>query len=103
VFMNTNKLIQDAKARFDFNTQKQELKDKYEGKLIFADQGGLFTAGPNLFATLQAITQTYVIIIDNYGNPVKVDATKLLSKAVNLYTTVMQEWLDELTKLQEVR
>lgn len=101
--MNTNKLIQDAKARFDFNTQKQELKDKYEGKLIFADQGGLFTAGPNLFATLQAITQTYVIIIDNYGNPVKVDATKLLSKAVNLYTTVMQEWLDELTKLQEVR
>ena len=101
--MDTNKLIQDAKARFDFNTQKQELKDKYEGKLIFADQGGLFTAGPNLFATLQAITQTYVIIIDNYGNPVKVDATKLLSKAVNLYTTVMQEWLDELTKLQEVR
>lgn len=101
--MDTNKLIQDAKARFDFNTQKQELKEKYEGKLIFADQGGLFTAGPNLFAILQTITQTYVIIVDNYGNPVKVDATKLLSKAVNIYTVVMQEWLDELNKLQEVR
>ena len=101
--MDTNKLIQDAKARFDFNTQKQELKDKYEGKLIFADQGGLFTAGPNLFATLQTITQTYIIIVDNYGNPVRVDATNLLTKAVNLYTTVMQEWLDELKKLQEAR
>ena len=101
--MDTNKLIQDAKARFDFNTQKQELKDKYEGKLIFADQGGLFTSGPNLFATLQTITQTYVIIVDNYGNPVKVDAIKLLTKAVNIYTTVMQEWLDELNSLQEVR
>lgn len=101
--MDTNKLIQDAKARFDFNTQKQELKDKYEGKLIFADQGGLFTAGPNLFATLQAITQTYVVIIDNYGNPVKVESTKLLSKAINLYNVVMQEWLDELTSIQEVR
>lgn len=101
--MDTNKLIQDAKARFDFNTQKQELKDKYEGKLIFADQGGLFTAGPNLFATLQSITQTYVVIIDNYGNPVKVESTKLLSKAINLYNVVMQEWLDELTSIQEVR
>lgn len=101
--MDTNKLIQDAKARFDFNTQKQELKDKYEGKLIFADQGGLFTAGPNLFATLQSITQTYVVILDNYGNPVKVESTKLLSKAVNLYNVVMQEWLDELNSLQEVR
>ena len=101
--MDTNKLIQDAKARFDFNTQKQELKDKYEGKLIFADQGGLFTAGPNLFATLQTITQTYVIIVDNYGNPVKVNATKLLSKAVNIYTTVMQEWLEEFNTIQEAR
>lgn len=101
--MDTNKLIQDAKARFDFNTQKQELKDKYEGKLIFADQGGLFTAGPNLFATLQSITQTYVVIIDNYGNPVKVESTKLLSKAINLYNVVMQEWLDELTSIREVR
>jgi hypothetical protein len=101
--MDTSKLIRDAKARFDFNTQKQELKDKYEGKLIFADQGGLFTAGPNLFATLQAITQAHVIIVDNYGNPVKVDSNKLLIKATKLYNEVMQEWHDELQSMQEIR
>jgi len=103
VFMDTNKLIQDARARFDFNTQKQELKDKYEGKLIFADQGGLFTAGPNLFATLQVITHKYVILIDNYGNPVKVESTQLLNKAIKVYTEVMQEWYDELQTFKDAR
>lgn len=101
--MDTNKLIRDAKARFDFNTQKQELKNKYEGKLIFADQGGLFTAGPNLFAILQTISQTSVIILDNYGNPVNVDSNKLLIKATKIYTEVMQEWFDELKAIQEIK
>ena len=101
--MDTKQLIKEAKARFDFNTQKQELKDKYEGKLIFADQGGLFTAGPNLFAILQAITQTHVIIIDNYGNPVSVESTKLLNKAIKVYTEVMQEWHNELQSLKDTR
>lgn len=101
--MDTTQLIKDAKARFDFNVQRQELKDKYEGKLIFADQGGLFTAGPNLFATLQVITCKHVILIDNYGNPVKVESTQLLNKAIKIYTEVMQEWYDELQSLKDAR
>ena len=101
--MDTNKLIKDAKARFDFNVQKQELKDKYEGKLIFADQGGLFTAGPNLFATLQAINQTHVIIIDNYGNPIKVESNTLLTKAIKIYSEVTLAWHDELQSISEIR
>jgi len=38
--MDTQNLIIESKARFNHNQAKQYLKDKYQSKLTFADQGG---------------------------------------------------------------
>jgi CTP:phosphocholine cytidylyltransferase-like protein len=101
--MDTKQLIKDAKARFDFNSQKQELKDKYEAKLIFADQGGLWTANSYLFSLLHFLTDDYIIIIDNYGNPIQVNRSTLFTKASTIYQTVMQQWHLELQTISEFK
>jgi hypothetical protein len=42
--MDTKTLISDAKARFNHNAAKSYLKEKYETRLIVAEQGGLWRA-----------------------------------------------------------
>ena len=42
--MDTKTLISEAKARFNHNSAKAYLKEKYEAKLLVAEQGGLWKA-----------------------------------------------------------
>jgi hypothetical protein len=101
--MDTEQLIIDVKARFAHNASKAYLKDKYESKLIFADQNGMWTANAELFAVLSVLIIEPVIILDNYGNPVKVNRNQLLLKAQQVYRSVMEEWYDETESLKNNR
>lgn len=101
--MNTEDLIKEAKARFHLNYQKSQLKEKYNSKLLFANQGGLWLAGPELFATLLFFIGEEIIIVDNYGNPVKVNKTNLWLHASKVYSTVMEEWYTEHESLKNLR
>ena len=101
--MNTASLISDAKARFSHNSAKAYLKDKYSSKLIVAEQGGLWTASPALISFLSAIDAEYVVIIDNFDNPVSVNVSELQEKMVHTYTTVMAEWNAEWESLESKR
>ena len=42
--MDTKTLITEAKARFAHNSAKDYLKEKYDAKLLVAEQGGLWKA-----------------------------------------------------------
>lgn len=101
--MDTEQLITDVKARFAHNASKAYLKDKYKGKLIFADQNGMWTANAELFAVLSAHIVEPVIILDNYSNPVKVNRSQLLTKAQQVYRSVMEEWYNETESLKNNR
>lgn len=101
--MNTEDLIKANKARFNLNYQKLQLKDKYTAKLSFANQGGLWVAGPELFATLHFLMGQEVVIVDSYGNPVKVNKTNLWIHAAKVYSDVMDEWHTEYEKLKNLR
>lgn len=101
--MNTEDLIKEAKARFHSNYQKSQLKEKYKGKLLFADQGGLWLAGPELFATLQFFLKDELIITDVYDNPIKVKRYQLWVKANEVYTQTMEEWHSEYESLKNNR
>lgn len=101
--MDTENLIKEARARFDFNNSKQYLKEKYEAKLYFADQGGLWLAGPALFSILQSCVDNEIIICDTYGNPIKIDRTILFTKANEIYRHTMKEWHEELETLKNQR
>ena len=101
--MDTKQLIIESKARFKHNSAKAYLKDKYESKLIVADQGGLWKATPDLIAFLSISDRTNTVILDTYENPVNVEIRKLEVKLRETYNTVMEQWHTEWTELENNR
>ena len=101
--MDTKQLLTEIKARFSHNLAKEYLKDKYDSKLIFAEQGGLWKASPELLTFLNSSNDETVILLDSYQNPVEAKRTLLLDKTKEVYTGVMQEWLIEWNQLEGKR
>jgi hypothetical protein len=101
--MDTQTFITDAKARFNHNQAKQYLKDKYQSKLIFADQGGLWKATPELIVFLDSANSEELILLDSYENPIKVDRKKLFHKVRDTYNDVMEQWHNEWSVLEKKR
>ena len=101
--MDTKTLIAEAKARFNHNSAKSYLKDKYDSKFIVADQLGLWRANIETINFLNASTDEYVILIDTFNNPVKVNRIDLLHKLNDTYKTTMEEWYNEWIELEKKR
>jgi hypothetical protein len=101
--MDTKELINEAKARFNHNSAKAYLKSKYQSKLIVADQGGLWTATPELIGFLSSSNNRYAVILDSYENPIRVDINKLQIKLTETYNIVMEQWHTELSTLEKIR
>jgi hypothetical protein len=98
--MDTKTLISEAKARFNHNSAKAQLKDKYDGKFIIAEQGGLWKASPELIAFLNALDDNFVVLIDNFNNPVQVNRDQLLTVLKDTYQKVMLEWYKEWKEIE---
>ena len=102
--MDTKTLIAEAKARFAHNSAKAYLKDKYDSKLIVAEQGGLWRADQQTISFLNALNDdNFVILMDTFDNPVHVDREKLLTVLKDTYNTVMIEWYKEWKELEGKR
>ena len=101
--MDTKTLISDAKARFSHNAAKAYLKEKYEARLIVAEQGGLWRANTNTISFLNSIQSETVVLIDTFENPVEVNRNELLAKLTETYDSVMREWLNEWAELEKKR
>jgi hypothetical protein len=104
--MDTKTLITDAKARFAHNSAKDYLKEKYNAKLLVAEQGGLWRADKETIAFLSIIANDWddrVVMMDTFQNPVLVDRTELLSKLKQVYHSVMSDWYNEWKELEGKR
>ena len=101
--MDTKTLIAEAKARFNHNSAKAQLKDKYDGKFIIADQGGLWKATPELIAFLNAVDDNFVVLIDNFDNPVQVKREDLLKVLKDTYQKSMLDWYKEWKEIESKR
>ena len=101
--MDTKTLISEAKARFNHNSAKAYLKDKYDSKFIVADQNGLWRANLETINFLTATSDAEVIIIDTFNNPVKVIRQELLDKLNTVYKITMEEWYIEWVELEKNR
>jgi hypothetical protein len=104
--MDTKTLITDAKARFAHNSAKDYLKEKYNAKLIVAEQGGLWRADQETIAFLTVMIHDYddrVVLMDTFDNPVLVERSELLTKLKDVYNNVMAEWYNEWTSLENKR
>jgi hypothetical protein len=101
--MDTKNLIIEAKARFNHNSAKAYLKEKYQTRLIVAEQGGLWRANVETITFLSMAKTDKVILIDSFENPVEVNREELLSKLLETYSTVMKEWHQEWSELEKKR
>ena len=104
--MDTKTLITEAKARFAHNSAKDYLKEKYDAKLLVAEQGGLWKADQETISFLTVMINDYddrVVIMDTFQNPVLVDRSELLTKLKDVYNSVMAEWHNEWTDLESKR
>ena len=101
--MDTKTLISEAKARFNHNSAKAQLKDKYDGKFIIAEQGGLWKASPEIISFLNSMDDNIVILIDNFNNPVQVNREQLLTVVKETYQRVMLDWYKEWKEIESKR
>ena len=101
--MDVKTLLSDAKARFNHNSAKEYLREKYSSKLLVADQGGLWEANLETITALCFFDIEKIVLVDTYKNPVEVDRVSLLEKLKNVYTSVMQEYYIEFKQLENKR
>jgi len=90
--MTTDNIIAHARTRFEHATARRVLKEKYQARMMFAYSGGMFCAGPELLNTLMCCPGTESVILDLYGNPVKIITTELFNLA-------QQRWQEQITAL----
>jgi hypothetical protein len=96
-------LSNTIKRRFDHEASRQALKEKYEAKLIFAHQGGMFRAGPELIVLLNSLTQEEPVIVDLYDMPITVNKQTLLEETVERWQEQLNAWQVELAELSRER
>ncbi len=101
--MDVSTLISQAKARFNHNSAKEYLKQKYNSKLLIAEQGGLWRADQQTIGFLSGIDNEYLVLLDTYDNPVKVNRQELLNKLKSVYASNMEEYYREYKELETKR
>jgi hypothetical protein len=101
--MDTNNLIAHARARFDHESARRTLKEKYQAKMLFAYNGGMFKAGPDLQTTVLTCPDSEAVILDLYETPVKVNTRELLALSQTRWQEQMNAWLIEYKELSNKR
>lgn len=101
--MNTEQLVAHARARFDHEASRRNLKEKYQARMMFAYAGGMWCAGPELQTMLLACPGDEAVILDLYDNPVKVDTKKLFAMSQQRWQEQMNAWLVEYDELNKNR
>jgi hypothetical protein len=102
--MNTDALVAHARARFDHAAARRTLKEKYEARMLFAHDGGMWQAGPELQCTLLSCAQDKdVVLLDLYETPIRVNVPELYARAHSHWQEQMNAWLLEYQKLNQNR
>ena len=101
--MDTENLIAHARARFDHATAKRILREKYEAKMIFAHDGGMWRAGPELINILATVPPGNAVLLDLYETPVQVRPEELRGMAMTRWQEQMNAWLAEHNELSKKR
>ena len=102
--MDTDNLIAHGRSRFEHAAAKRTLKEKYQSKLIFAYNGGMFKATKELLTFLNFCESSIEIVLtDLYDNPIKVNVHAITTIAEKLYQEQMNTCLTEYDQLNKNR
>lgn len=101
--MNTENIVAHARARFDHATAKRVLKEKYQAKLIFGWNGGMFQTSPELITFLSLYGNEEIVMPDLYENPIKFKASDVCNIMKAKWQEQMNAWLVEHDQLSKQR
>jgi len=101
--MDTNNLIAHSRARFDHAAAKRTLKEKYQGKLVFGWNGGMFKATPEMITFLSLYNDVRIVVLDLYETPIEVNAKELCNIMQAKLHKQMNAWLVEYQELNKNR
>jgi hypothetical protein len=101
--MNTNELVAHGRARFEHASARRTLKEKYQAKLTFGWNGGMFKATPEMITFLSLYGDERIVILDLYETPVEVNAKELCELMKLRLQEQMNAWLVEHTELNKNR
>ena len=101
--MDTDILYQHARARFEHAAARRILKEKYQAKMIFGYNGGMFLATPQMISFLSLYEDQRIVIEDLYDTPVEVEASELCSLMRSRWQEQMNAWLLEHTEISQQR
>ena len=93
--MDTDQLIRHSRARFDHVAARRLLKEKYQAKLTFGWNGGMFKATPEMITFLSLYGDERIVILDLYDTPVEVNAKELCELMKPRWQEQMNAWLAE--------
>ena len=102
--MNTDELVAHGRSRFEHAATRRSLKEKYQAKMTFAYNGGMWKAGPELHSAIFTCGRTgEVVLLDLYENPVKIDTKELMALSQERFNEQMNAWLVEYEQLSRKR
>lgn len=101
--MDTDQLIAHARARFDHDAARKTLKEKYQGRLVFGYNGGMFKSTPEMITFLSLYNEQRIVVLDLYENPVEVVANDLKDIMQKKWYEQMNAWLVEWNELSKNR
>jgi len=101
--MDTEDLIAHARSRFNHESAKRLLKEKYQARMLFAHAGGMWRAGPELVVLLATVPPGNAVILDLYDNPIQVNPEQLRTLAVQCWQEQMNAWLLEHEQVNKQR
>jgi hypothetical protein len=93
--MDTEDLIAHARSRFNHESARRLLKEKYQAQMLFAHAGGMWRAGPELLVLLATVPPGNAVILDLYENPIQVNPEELRGLAMQRWQEQMNAWLVE--------
>jgi len=93
--MNTENLVAHARARFDHESAKRVLKEKYQAKMLFGWNGGMFRTCPELITFLSLYGDDEIVMLDLYENPIKFKASDVCNIMKAKWQEQMNAWLVE--------
>jgi hypothetical protein len=101
--MDTTQLISQIRTRFDHAAAKKILKEKYEARMTFGYNGGMFKSTPEMITFLSLYGKQRIVVKDLYDTPVEVNAKDLIDEMQKKWYEQMNAWLVEWNELQKQR
>ena len=101
--MNTDQLVSHSRARFEHAAARRLLKEKYQAKLVFGCNGGMFRATPEMITFLSLYSNESIVVQDLYENPIEINAKEVCELMKARHQEQMNAWLVEYQEVNKNR